>query len=85
MMWGGEVVLRNGVSAGQVMSAAWGDSLGACVGLAYLRDRAGAVLTPEWVRAGGYEVDIAGERYPVTVSTRPPFDPGGERVRGVGS
>ena len=37
MLWGGELVLRDGVVAGQVTSAAWGETTGACVGLAYVR------------------------------------------------
>ena len=35
MLWGGELVLRDGVVAGQVTSAAWGETTGSCVGLAY--------------------------------------------------
>ena len=38
MLWGGELVLRDGVAAGQVTSAAWGETLGRCAGLAYLWD-----------------------------------------------
>ena len=37
MLWGGELVRRDGVAAGQVTSAAWGETLGAAVGLAYVR------------------------------------------------
>ena len=37
MLWGGELILRDGVVAGQVTSAAWGETAGRCVGLAYLR------------------------------------------------
>ena len=36
MMWGGELVLRDGEAAGQVTSAAWSETLGTCVGLAYV-------------------------------------------------
>jgi 4-methylaminobutanoate oxidase (formaldehyde-forming) len=72
MLWGGELLLRDGVPVGQVTSAAWGETLGACVGLGYVR-------TPV---EGDHEVDVGGDRYPVTVSLRPPYDPGNERVRG---
>ena len=41
MLWGGELVLRDGVPVGQVTSAAWGETVGACVGLAYVADPAG--------------------------------------------
>jgi 4-methylaminobutanoate oxidase (formaldehyde-forming) len=82
MLWGGELLLRNGVAAGRVTSAAWGETLGACVGLGYLRDPQGGVVTPDWVRAGRYQVDVAGTRYPLEVSLRPLYDPAGERLRG---
>jgi 4-methylaminobutanoate oxidase (formaldehyde-forming) len=82
MMWGGELVLRDGVAVGQVTSAAWGAALGATAGLAYVWDPTGDAVTPEFVRAGSYQVDVGGDIRPVTVSLRPPFDPAGERVRG---
>ena len=82
MLWGGELVLRDGVPAGQVTSAAWGETLGSCVGLAYLWDPDGAVVDAEWVRGASYEVNVGGDRYPVTVSLKPLYDPGNERIRG---
>ena len=59
MIWGGELVLRDGVAVGQVTSGAWGETLGACVGLAYVRHPDGEVLTPDLVRAGEYQVNVA--------------------------
>ena len=82
MMWGGELVLRDGVAVGQVTSAAWGEAVGATVGLAYVWDPSGEVLTPEFVRTGSYGVNVGGEVTGARVSLRPPFDPAGERVRG---
>ena len=48
MLWGGELVLRDGVVAGQVTSAAWGETTGSCVGLAYV----GRPTTPSSTRSG---------------------------------
>jgi heterotetrameric sarcosine oxidase gamma subunit len=81
MMWGGELVLREGVAAGQVMSAAWGETLGRCVGLAYVWDPDGGPIDAQWIRDGSYEVNVGGDVYPVTVSTKPPFDPAGHKIR----
>ena len=81
-MWGGELVLREGVAVGQVMSGAWGETLGAYVGLAYVRHRDGGVVTTAHLREGSYQVNVAGEIYPATVHLRPPYDPAGTRVRG---
>jgi 4-methylaminobutanoate oxidase (formaldehyde-forming) len=81
MLWGGELILRDGVVAGQVSSAAWGATTGACVGLGYVRSSDDTVVTPDWVRAGSYTVNVGGETYPITVSLRPIYDPANERVR----
>ncbi|RNI17047.1 GcvT family protein [Flexivirga caeni] len=82
MMWGGELVLRDGQPAGQVTSAAWGATLGAAVGLAYLWRPDGQTVTLDWVRGGRYQVNVGGALVDVRLSTRPLFDPGNERVRG---
>lgn len=82
MLWGGELILRDGVVAGQATSAAWGETTGACVGLAYLRAADGGVVDADWVRAGEYAISVGSRRYPVSVSLRPLYDPAGERIRG---
>ncbi|GAB3057727.1 FAD-dependent oxidoreductase [Intrasporangium mesophilum] len=78
--WGGELVLRDGVPAGHVTSAAWGATLGAGVGLALVGDRAEREAPAGWVRSGDWEVDVGGVRYPVRVGLRPPLDPEGVRL-----
>jgi 4-methylaminobutanoate oxidase (formaldehyde-forming) len=81
MLWGGELVLRDGRVAGQVTSAAWGETLGACVGLAYLADPGGSAVTREWVTAGEYQADVGGRRVPITLSLRPMYDPDGKKIK----
>lgn len=74
MLWGGELLLCGGEPAGQVTSAAWGETVGACVGLALLR--AGGPVTSESLATlaeRGFEVDVAGVRFPVRVSLRAPL------------
>ena len=82
MLWGGELVLRDGVAVGQLTSAAWGETLGRPVGLGYLRHPDGEVITPGFLRAGSYQVNAGGEICPATITMRPPYDPAGARVRG---
>ncbi len=82
MIWGGELVLRDGAAIGQVTSGAWGAALGGGVALAYVRDPAGGALTAEVIRSGDYQVNVGGRLYPAAVSLRPPFDPAGLRVKG---
>ncbi|MET0901182.1 MAG: aminomethyltransferase family protein, partial [Mycobacterium sp.] len=80
MLWGGELILRDGAVAGQVTSAAWGESTGSCVGLAYLR-AGGDVIDAAWVNAGDYQVNVGGTRYPIAVSLKPLYDPTNARIR----
>jgi len=81
MLWGGELVLRNGVASGQVTSAAWGETVGASVGLAYLWDPAGGAVDASWVRDAEYAVRVGGDVRPLDVSLRALVDPDGLRIR----
>ena len=81
MLWGGELVLRDGAVAGQVTSAAWGETVGGCVGLAYLRAADNSVIDADWVRAGGYQVNVGGQLYPISVSLKPIYDPTSTKIR----
>jgi 4-methylaminobutanoate oxidase (formaldehyde-forming) len=81
MLWGGELILRDGAVAGQVTSAAWGQTTGSCVGLAYVRDPDKSTINADWVKAGRYEVNVGGELHPVSVSLKPIYDPSNERIR----
>jgi glycine cleavage system aminomethyltransferase T len=81
MLWGGELILRDGAVAGQVTSAAWGETTGSCVGLAYVRASDDAVINADWVNAGRYEVNVGGRLHPISVSTKPLYDPTNARIR----
>ena len=81
MMWGGELLLRDGEPAGQVTSAAWSDTLGAAVGLAYLWRADGEPVMAEHVKSGSYRFDVGGDRIGATVGLKAPFDPGNDRIR----
>ena len=41
----------------------------------------GEPVTPDWLNAGNWEVDIAGVRHPVEVSLRPMYDPTSARIK----
>ncbi|MFM9135893.1 MAG: FAD-dependent oxidoreductase [bacterium] len=76
MLWGGELMLRNGAGAGQVTSAADATTTGACVGLGYVRTPGGELdLSGEWT------ISVGGRPVPVTVSTIAPYDPANSRIR----
>jgi 4-methylaminobutanoate oxidase (formaldehyde-forming) len=70
-LWGGELLLRHGEPVGQVTSAAYGATVVASIGLAYVRRE--EPVTSAWLAEGGFEVDLAGQRLPITATLKPPL------------
>jgi glycine cleavage system aminomethyltransferase T/glycine/D-amino acid oxidase-like deaminating enzyme len=81
MIWGGELLIRDGIAVGQATSGAWGATLSAGVGLAWVNAPAGEVADAAYVRGGSYQLDVGGRRIPVRVSLKPLFDPDGAKIR----
>jgi heterotetrameric sarcosine oxidase gamma subunit len=81
MMWGGELVLRDGEVAGQVTSVAWSATLDACVGLAYVWRPDREPVTAEHLASGRYEVNVGGRVWAASVGLKAPYDPANERIR----
>jgi glycine cleavage system aminomethyltransferase T/glycine/D-amino acid oxidase-like deaminating enzyme len=81
MMWGGELVLRDGEVAGQVTSVAWSATLGACVGLAYVWRPDQEPVMGDHLASGNYEVTVGDRVCAATVGLKAPYDPANERIR----
>ena len=75
-----EPVWKDGEIVGFVTSGDWGFRIDAMVGLASLH-RGGGV-SQDWIEEGGFEVQIAGEAYPLKVQLAPFYDPKGAIMRG---
>ncbi len=71
MLWHGEQVVLDGKPIGEVSSAAYGYTLGAAVGLAWVRGE-----VPEFAR-----VVIRDKEFDARLSLRPFYDPEGRRLR----
>jgi glycine cleavage system aminomethyltransferase T/glycine/D-amino acid oxidase-like deaminating enzyme len=80
ILWGGELIVREGQPAGHVTSAAYGHTLGRAVALGYVQNLRGAA-DAAFVTSGTYQLDIAGELFGATVHLRAPYDPAGTRIR----
>ena len=78
MLWHDEPIYRNGECVGYLSSAAYGHSLGAAVGLGYVR--AEVPITRDFVLDGQYEIDVAGERCPATAYLKAPYDAKREKI-----
>jgi 4-methylaminobutanoate oxidase (formaldehyde-forming) len=79
-LWGGELILRDGAPAGFVTSAAFGHTIGLPVALGIV-NAGTAPLTKEWLDAGRWEIDLAGDRHTASVSLKAPYDPASLRVK----
>jgi 4-methylaminobutanoate oxidase (formaldehyde-forming) len=80
LMYYGEIIYRNGKEVGYIMSAGFGHTLGASVGVGPV-DNGGNDVTVDYITSGNYEIDVAGERYLAKASLRPMYDPNLDRVR----
>jgi 4-methylaminobutanoate oxidase (formaldehyde-forming) len=79
LLHGGEPIFRNGECVGYIRTGAYGHTLGGAVGTGFVENEAG--VTPDYIKSGSYELEIASVRYPATASLRPMYDPKNQRVR----
>jgi 4-methylaminobutanoate oxidase (formaldehyde-forming) len=79
MLWGGELILRDGKPVGDVRSAAYGHTFGRSVALGLVENAQG--VDKDFLAGGGFEIDLAGTRYAATPHLRSPYDPKSERVK----
>ena len=86
----GEILLRDGTAVGDIRSGSYGFTVGGAVGWAALvvpTPAAGPTPTDgpawaDWLAAGVWEVDVAGQRHPAEVTAGPCYDPDGAPARG---
>ena len=76
LLYHNEPIWRGDVIVGYIRSGMYAHTLGAAAGLGYVATPDGAAPALE-----GYEIEIAGVRYPATASLRPMFDPANTRIK----
>ena len=72
LLYGEEPILHDGHTVGYLRSGAYGHTLGGAMGFGYVENEAG--VTADLVKSGGFEIQVAGERYPAAASLRPMYD-----------
>ncbi|MBI2425441.1 MAG: FAD-dependent oxidoreductase [Candidatus Hydrogenedentes bacterium] len=77
-LWGSEPIHCNGQLAGHTTSGAYGHTLGAAVGLGYIR--AQEPITADFVRQQRFTITVDGRAVPATPHLRAPYDPGREKL-----
>jgi 4-methylaminobutanoate oxidase (formaldehyde-forming) len=78
VLWGSEPIYRDGQAAGYTTSGSYGHSLGAAVGMGYVKCQDG--VTPEFIAHGRYEINISGKRFPAAPHLKAPFDPERKKI-----
>ncbi|MCR9125113.1 MAG: FAD-dependent oxidoreductase [Rhodobacteraceae bacterium] len=73
-IWGGEALFLDGVAVGHVSSGGWGPALARHLALGY-------VAPDAWRPDGAYQVEVLGRMCDAQLQPRPPYDPGGSRMR----
>ena len=79
LLYHNEPIWRNNQIAGHICSGMFGYTLGAAIGMGYITDE--EVITSDYIDAGAYEIEVAGERIPAIASLKPFYDPKSVRVR----
>jgi 4-methylaminobutanoate oxidase (formaldehyde-forming) len=81
LLYHNEPIWRSGRIVGYLTSGMFGHTLGRAIGLGYVSDPDGGLVTPDFVMAGTYELEVACERFPATATLKPLYDPKNERIR----
>lgn len=74
-----EPIVMNGEPAGYLTSGNYGHTLGASVGLGYVRHPDG--VTADLISGSSFEIDVGGVKVPARASLRALYDPAGSRAR----
>lgn len=80
VLLGRETIFRNGQRVGWLTSAGFGHTVGKSIGYGYVRDPENGVDADQ-VLSGAYELEVATERVPASVSLAPLYDPGMIRIK----
>lgn len=82
LLFHGEVLLRDGIVVGDIRAGSYGHTLGGAVGLGYVTTTGeNEVVNKAYLTSGRWEVDIAGQRYPVLLSLEPMYDPKNKKIK----
>jgi sarcosine dehydrogenase len=80
MLVGRETILRNGERVGYLASGGWGYTVGANIGMGYVRNSEG--VTDDFLKTGSYELEVASQRVPATLHLGVLHDREMKRIKG---
>lgn len=78
MLWGSELIYRDGKPVGYTTSGSYGHSVGGGIAMGYVNCADG--VTSDYLKAGRYEINVNGQRLAATAHLRAPYDPERKRI-----
>ncbi|PYI86498.1 MAG: hypothetical protein DME26_08980 [Verrucomicrobia bacterium] len=78
LLWGSELIYREGEPVGYTTSGSYGHTIGAALAMGYVNNAGG--VSPQFITAGRYEINVNGTRYPAAPHLRAPYDPQRKRI-----
>jgi len=79
MFYHHEPIVMDGVCVGYLTSGNYGHTLGASVGLGYVKSD--DPVTADWLASHRWQIDVGGQLFDAKASLRAAYDPSGERMR----
>ncbi|PYM14130.1 MAG: FAD-dependent oxidoreductase, partial [Verrucomicrobia bacterium] len=79
MLWGGELIYRDGKPVGYTTSGAYGHTLGGAIAMGYVNNPAG--VNADFIKSGRFEINVNGTHYPATPFLHAPYDPARKRIQ----
>ncbi|SJZ56155.1 4-methylaminobutanoate oxidase (formaldehyde-forming) [Enhydrobacter aerosaccus] len=83
LLYHNEPIWRDGTLVGRTSSGMFGHTIGKPLAMGYI-DNGGERVDADFVNAGRYEIEIAGERIGATATLQPFYDPANRRVKDLG-
>jgi 4-methylaminobutanoate oxidase (formaldehyde-forming) len=80
VLLGRETIIRNGETVGWLSSGGYGYTVGANIGLGYVRHPDG--VSDAYLTSGEYQLEVAREEVVTDLHMKPLYDPAGLRIRG---
>jgi 4-methylaminobutanoate oxidase (formaldehyde-forming) len=80
LLYHNEPIWRDGAIVGRISSGMFGHTVGRSLGMGYVTNAHG-LADDAFIRAGSYEVEVAGVRVPADAALGPWYDPASLRVK----
>jgi len=78
VLWGGELIYRDGKPAGYTTSGSYGHTVGGAIAMGYVNHA--ERVDAGFIQSGRYEINVNGTRYLAAAHLRAPYDPARRRI-----